>query len=56
MHVLVFQRKPCMCLMNRLNSLKPVQHVGAHNLRERKGKKERKYSVYNFWEYAQHSK
>ena len=39
MYVLVFQRKPCLCLMNRLNSMKHVQHFDAHNCHQKKKKK-----------------
>lgn len=41
MYALVFQRKPWLYLANRLNSLKHVQQLNAHNSNQknRKGKK-----------------
>ena len=41
MYALVFQRKPCLHLVKRFNSLKHVQHFDAHNSNEQKVKEER---------------
>ena len=48
MYVLVFQREPSLHLMNRLNSLKRVQHFDAHNSdqkKEKEKKNQRKYCL-----------
>ena len=37
-YVLVFQRKPCLCLMNGLNSLKDVQHFDEYNSNQKEKK------------------
>ena len=37
MYVLVFPRIPSLRLMNRLNSLKHVQHFHVHNSHQKKG-------------------
>ena len=37
MYVLVFPRITCLHLMNRLNSLKHVQHFDVHNSNQKKG-------------------
>ena len=42
MHALVFQRKPCLCFMNRFNFLKHVQHFDAHSYNKRNWKKKKK--------------
>ena len=50
MSVLVFQRKPCLRLMNRFNSLKHVQHFHAHNSNQKKEKEknEKNFQFTNF--------
>ena len=50
-HVLVFQRKPCLCFMNRFDSFKQVHHLDTHNFnqkKEKEKKEKRKYSVHNY--------
>ena len=52
MYFLVFQRKPCLSFMNRLNSLKHMQNFDVYNYnqkkkKKRKGKNKIKHSVYN---------
>ena len=44
--VLVLQRKPCLHLMNRLNSLKHVQYFDVYNSNQRKKRKKRKNSQF----------
>ena len=41
--------------MKRLDSLKYVQYFDAHNSNQKKGKKKRKYLVYNFCNITKHS-
>ena len=55
--VLVLQRKPCLHLTIRLNSLKNIKHFNAHNSNGKKGKeKKEKNSVCNFSEHMQQKK
>ena len=42
MYKLVFQRKPCVRLINRLNTLKHVQNFSTHNSNQKKEKKKKK--------------
>ena len=46
-NVFVFQRKPCLHLMNRLNSMKHMQHFDACNSNQ-KGEKEKKKESIQF--------
>ena len=41
-NVLAFQRKLCLRLMRRLNSLKHVQHFDAHNSNQKEEKEKKK--------------
>ena len=45
MYVLVLRRKLCLRPMNRLNSLKLVQHFNAHNSNQRKEKEIKKENI-----------
>ena len=42
MHVSAFQRKSCVHLMNRLNSLEHVQQFDTHNSNQKKEKEKKK--------------
>ena len=54
--LLAFQKKPCLCFMNRIDSLKQVHHFDAHNSNQKNEKEKRKHSVYNFSKYMQYYK
>ena len=53
MHVLVFQRKPWLHLINRLNSLKHVQHSHAFDSNQKKKEKNKK--IFNLQLFATHA-
>ena len=47
-HVLVFQRKPCLCFMNRFDSLKQVHHLDTNNFNQKKeNEKKRKEKIFS---------
>lgn len=45
MYALVLQKKLCLHLANRFNSLKHIQHFDAHNSNEKKKKEEERKNI-----------
>ena len=44
-HVLVFQRKPCLCFMNRFDSLKQVHHLDTNNFNQKKENEKKRENI-----------
>ena len=45
MYVLIYQRKPWLCLMNRFNFLKLMQHFNALNFNQKEKEKKKEKNV-----------